>query len=115
MKKNYGGIIWTNHAIERLRERGIKQGDAWATFNRPDHSRYDKAKGIWTYDRTWRNEKIEIIAKQKPSTSLGQVSKWIILSVWSRRVRRPIKTEKKNTVWSIVINKLKRLSSLRKV
>ncbi|KKQ44128.1 MAG: hypothetical protein US62_C0032G0012 [Candidatus Woesebacteria bacterium GW2011_GWA1_37_8] len=32
MDKNYGGVIWTNHALSRLRERGISQGDAWATF-----------------------------------------------------------------------------------
>ena len=26
--RNYGGVIWTNHALERLNKRGIKQGDA---------------------------------------------------------------------------------------
>ena len=31
MDRNFGGVIWTNHALDRLRERGIKQGDAWVT------------------------------------------------------------------------------------
>ena len=46
MENNYGGIIWTNHALQRLRERNIKQGDAWATWNNPQQSRKGKS-GNW--------------------------------------------------------------------
>jgi len=28
MERNYGGVIWTNHALQRLKERGISQRDA---------------------------------------------------------------------------------------
>jgi hypothetical protein len=77
---NYGGIIWTNHALSRLSERGIKQGDAWAVWNRPDQSRYSKTQGAWIYYKTWGDTRIEVVAKQDIN------KKWIILSVWSKQV-----------------------------
>ncbi len=80
MDRNYGGIIWTNHAIQRLQERGIKQGDAWATWKRPDQSRYAATKGAWVYYKTWGNTKIEVVAKQ------NERKEWIVLSVWSKPV-----------------------------
>ena len=81
MDKNYGGVIWTNHALERLQQRNIKQGDAWAVWNRPDQSRYDsERKGAWVYYRTFGDQRIEVVAKQDEN------KKWIILSVWSKQV-----------------------------
>ena len=80
MDNNYGGVIWTNHALQRLRERGISQGDAWATFRRPDQSRYAKTKGAWIYYKTYGKEKYEVVAKK------NEEGKWIILTVWSRPV-----------------------------
>lgn len=80
MDKAYGGVIWTNHALERLKQRGINQGDAWATFRRPEQSRYAKSKGAWIYYRTYGSEKIEVVAKK------NEQGEWIILTVWSRPV-----------------------------
>jgi len=82
MDKNFGGVIWTNHALTRLRERGIKQGDAWATWRRPDQSRYAQDKGTWIYYKTYGNQKIEVVAKQ------NERKQWLILSVWSRTVHQ---------------------------
>lgn len=78
MDRNYGGVVWTNHALQRLKERGIKQGDAWATFQRPDQSRYATTKGAWIYYKTYGSEKVEVVAKQNDR------KEWIILTVWSR-------------------------------
>ena len=80
MDRNFGGVIWTNHALSRMRERGVKQGDAWATFKRPDQSRYAKARGAWVYYKTYGNQKIEVVAKQ------NEKKQWVILSIWSRPV-----------------------------
>lgn len=80
MDRNYGGVIWTNHALARLTERGIKQGDAWAVWNRPDQSRFSSTQDAWIYYRTWNDTKIEIVARQ------NEEKKWIILSVWSKKV-----------------------------
>jgi len=63
-----------------MKERGISQGDAWATFNRPDTSKYAKSKNSYVYYRTWGREKIEVVAKK---TEKGE---WLVLSVWSKPV-----------------------------
>lgn len=78
MKNNYGGIIWTNHALSRMRERGIKQGDAWTAFRKPDNSKYSKKKGAWIYSKTLGNKKIEVLA------SKDRDKKWVIVSAWSK-------------------------------
>lgn len=80
MQKDYGGVIWTNHAISRLKERGVKQGDAWATWRRPDQSRYAKNKDAWVYYKTFGDQKVEVVAKQ------NEKKEWVILSVWSKQV-----------------------------
>lgn len=80
MDKNYGGIIWTNHVIQRLNERGISQGDAWAVWNRPEQSRYSATQGAWIYYRTYGDERIEVVAKQ------NERKEWIVLSVWSKKI-----------------------------
>jgi hypothetical protein len=79
MDNRYKGLIWTNHALERLTQRGISQGDAWATWNRPQQSRpgTDSLQGSWIYYRTWGNTRIEVVAKQ------NEKKEWVIISVWS--------------------------------
>lgn len=99
MDKNFGGVVWTNHAIERIKQRGIKQGDAWATFNRPDQSRYAKAKGAWVYYKIYGNEKIEVVAKKNDK------GEWIILSVWSKPVYGE-KEKKVEPLWKLILKRI---------
>ena len=96
MKRDYKGVIWTNHAIGRMRERGIKQGDAWATFNRPDTSKYAKSKNTHVYYRTWSSEKIEVVAKK------NEKGEWLILSVWSKPSRGSKKKSEKKSPFSFL-------------
>lgn len=94
MQKNYKGLIWTNHAIARMRERGIKQGDAWLTWRRPDNSRHSKSRGAWVYYKTYPSahsgqaQRIEVVAKQ------NEEKEWVILSVWSRSVKGGLRRKK---------------------
>lgn len=102
MDKNFGGVIWTNHALSRMRERGIKQGDAWVAWRRPDQSEHAKIKGSWIYYRTFPDadgaggrERIEVVAKPPARGASGpEGKKWIILSVWSRPVMKSFKKQK---------------------
>ena len=94
MERNFGGVIWTNHSLRRLKERNISQGDAWATFRRPEQSKYAKAKGAWVYYKTYGNQKIEVVAKQ------NEKKEWIILSVWSRQVFK--KTKKTDSLLKLL-------------
>ena len=121
MDENFGGVIWTKHALSRMRKRGIKQGDAWATWRRPDQSRYAKTKGTWVYYKAYGNQKIEVVAKKMPPARRvnGPEGKgeWVILSVWSRDVSRkprstgsrPVfgkKTKKAPSLWKLISEKL---------
>ena len=97
MDKNFGGIIWTNHALDRLRERGIKQGDAWVTFNRPQESRKGNS-GNWVYYRNWDGTQIEVVAKK------NEKGEWLVLSVWSRTVYK--NKEGKTPFWKYIFNQI---------
>lgn len=94
MDKNYGGLIWTNHALSRLSERGIKQGDAWATWRNPDQTRKGVATDSWIYYKTYGDIKIEVVAKQNEN------KEWIVLSIWSRKIFNEAK--KKKTFWQVL-------------
>ena len=78
MNNNFGGVIWTNHALQRLKERGISQSDALAAFNRPQNSKHSAAKGGWVFYRNWSGCQIEVAATQ------NEKKEWLILSVWSK-------------------------------
>ena len=95
MDNHFGGVIWTNHALQRLRERNIKQGDAWATWSRPDQSRAGSgvSQGAWVYYRTYGSTRIEVVAKQ------NEKKEWIIISVWSDPVYGKPTTVSKPTFW----------------
>lgn len=80
MNKNFGGVIWTNHALAKLEERGISQSDAWATWRNPQESRKARIPGAWIYYKNYGREQIEVVSKK------NEKGEWIILSVWSRPV-----------------------------
>jgi len=70
--------------MDRMRERGIKQGNAWATWRNPEQSRSGTGsrQGAWVYYKTWGNQKIEVVAKQ------NERREWVIISVWSDTVSK---------------------------
>jgi hypothetical protein len=78
MDQYFKGTIWTNHALQRLQERGISQGDAWATLVHPQESRKGSNKDAYVFYRTYGSEKIEVVASQNDK------KEWVVLSVWSR-------------------------------
>ena len=80
MDKNFGGVTWTNHAHDKLSERGISQSDAWATWRNPEQSRKARVPGAGVYYKTYGSQKIEVVAKK------SEKGEWLILSVWSRPV-----------------------------
>lgn len=76
--RKYKELIFTNHALARLRERGLSEGDVWATWRSPEQSRYARNKGAWVYRRTFGRLIIEVVAKQNEN------KEWVVLSVWSK-------------------------------
>ncbi len=99
MDSHFGGVIWTNHALQRLKERGVKQGDAWATWRNPQQSRKGSVSGSWVYYRNYGSEQIEVVAKQ------NEKREWLILSVWSRPVAtRSLRSPSKISFWRALYN-----------
>ncbi len=94
--KHYGGLIWTNHAIDRLYQRGIVQGDAWAAWKRPDSSEFDKNKNVWVFQRNFNQEQVEVVAKKNDK------GKWLVLSVWSKRIAGYNKIGKQKTILQLI-------------
>ncbi len=104
MDRNFGGVVWTHHALNRLKDRGISQGDAWATFNHPDQSRYATIKAAWIYYRTYGRQRIEVVAKK------NEKGQWLILSVWSRPFFEKgvsgSKQKKAEPIWKLMIKQI---------
>ncbi|HVF68953.1 MAG TPA: hypothetical protein VNA13_00125 [Xanthomonadales bacterium] len=72
----YGGAIWTNHALDRLSERGLTQDIASRAFNNPDRSMDGRETGTKQYQKRFDKSLVTIVAKQ------NERSEWIILSCW---------------------------------
>jgi len=78
LKNNFGGVIWTNHALARLEQRHFRQSDVIAVWRNPDKSTYNKTQGSWTFLRNMGGQEIGVVAKKNGKNG------WIILSVWSK-------------------------------
>ena len=78
MNPQYGGVIWTNHALQRLYERRITQSDAWYSFQHPDGQLPGRAPGSKRFFKNYGRQRIEIIATQ------NEKREWVILSCWSK-------------------------------
>lgn len=78
MNNRFGGVIWTNHTLERLRERKISQSQAYLAYDRPDNKRYAATKGAWVCTRKVGPQIIEVVASQ------NERKEWVIMSVWSK-------------------------------
>lgn len=75
MNNRYGGIIWTNHALERLSQRGITQEQAFATFKNPESTKI-RDHGATAYTKFFGEKKLTLIGK------VTEQKEWIIVSAW---------------------------------
>lgn len=77
VNQHYGSVIWTNHALDRLRERRLPQEIAYKAFMHPDNYQQGKNKGTWEYRKTIDGHLITLVAKQ------NEHRQWIIVSCWA--------------------------------
>ena len=105
MKRIFNGVVFTNHALERLEERGIKQGDAWATLNNPGSSRRAQRKGSWVFYRSYGNRMVEVVA------SKNDRGEWVVLSVWDKLIPDWKKTRgsMNDPIWKKVLKEIGRI------
>jgi len=95
---HYGNVIWTNHALQRLKERNLDQSEVWSTFKHSDTSSYAWAKRAYKYQKIVGNRLIEVIAKK------NEKGEWLILSCWDKpawkfKVKLPLWEKVIKWVW----------------
>lgn len=73
--KYYGKIIWTNHALDRLSERGFSQQMAWEAFKYPDKKLEGKGDST-EFQKRYGNSRVTVIAKP------NEKNEWVVLSCW---------------------------------
>lgn len=71
----YKGAIWTNHVLERLRERGLSKDKAGNVFLHPDR-RFAGKNGTTEYQKYFGKSLATLIVKQ------NEKKEWLILSAW---------------------------------
>ncbi len=72
---NYMDLIFTNHAIDKMAQRGIRQEDAYETFKHPDLQKNDRANSF-EFIKQFTEFKISLIGKQ------NEKGEWVAISVW---------------------------------
>jgi len=80
MENYFRGVIFTNHAIDRLYEREIAQADAWYTFRHADGQSAANIPGATKFYKDYGQQRIEVIARE------NEKGEWVILSCWSKMV-----------------------------
>ena len=80
MGLKYKEIIFTNHALERLKKRNLKPSDAYAVLKRPQFSRKADAKSKMIYYRDYGSQRIEVV------TAKNERKEVIVVSVWSKPI-----------------------------
>lgn len=75
VSNSYGNVIWTNHALERLNQRGLSQEMAWQTFKNPQTSAKEKQNTL-KFERKFQSSTVTVVAKQNDKRE------WVILSAW---------------------------------
>lgn len=72
----YHGLIFTNHAMQRMSERGLYHDKAWQTFTYPDKKYAGKEKDTTEFQKRFNNSWVTVIAKQNDR------KEWLVLSAW---------------------------------
>ncbi|MCX7997102.1 MAG: hypothetical protein N2691_05140 [Patescibacteria group bacterium] len=74
--QQYGGLIWTNHALERLQERKLPRHIAVTAYHAPDEKLRGKQPGTVELRKRHGKSLITLILKQ------NEPREWIVLSAW---------------------------------
>lgn len=74
--QRFGGIIWTNHALERLHQRNLPQNLAFSAFSTPDRRIDGKKSGTFEFQRRIDGYFVTLIATQ------NEKKEWVVLSCW---------------------------------
>ena len=104
--RTFGGVIWTNHALERLKGRKLPQDIAWKAFRYPEETNKGKKQNTFEFIKKLDIYTVSVIAKQ------NEKREWVILSCW---IDPPLagsvdlmKTDQNKSIGSWIISILRR-------
>lgn len=69
-------VVFTNHAIERMKQRGIKGDLAWQAVRQPDRTSPGKEKHTTEFIKYNNGHTITVVAKK------NDLSEWVVVSAW---------------------------------
>lgn len=69
-------VVFTNHSIERMKQRGISGDWAWQSVKSPDHSKAGKQKYTTEFVKRFGEYTVTAIGKK------NDIGEWVVLSVW---------------------------------
>ena len=75
--KFYGGLIWTNHVLERLTDRGMTQQMVAQTITNPDNAFPGKQPGSTQYMKKFDIRTVTVIVKPNEKRELVIISAWM--------------------------------------
>ena len=92
-QREYAGAIWTDHAIERLDQRGLTQSIASSALTQPDELISGKKPGTQEYIKKVGTSTVTVI------TALSDEGKTLVLSCWVDPPLPGTKDAKKQQDW----------------
>ncbi len=105
--RNYGGMIWTDHALWQLKRRKIFQSDALAVLRHPDRTIPGKKENSVKFMRKINERLIQVVA------TLNENKKWVVMSAWVRGEEDPQPMVVRVSLW--VFAHIKNLITFKKI
>lgn len=79
MEQTYKNLIFTDHALNRMRMRTISQEAIWQTVHRPDRSKPEEKPNTTRFIRTVNDRTYHVVG-----TYLSEQDKTLVISTWVR-------------------------------
>lgn len=91
--QHYGGVIWTNHALERLHQRKLPQHIAFLAYSQSDTRMAGKQPGTTELRKQYGRSLITLIMRQ------NERREWLVLSAWIDPPLPGTLDHKKHSAW----------------
>jgi len=79
MEREHQGFIFSNHALDRVKDRSVTQDAVASVLRNPDKTFPGKKPGTTKFIRTLNDRKMHVVASY-----LADQKKWLVVSVWVR-------------------------------
>lgn len=97
-------VVFTNHSIERLKERGITGEMVWNTVKFSDIKHKGKEKNTTEFIKQFGDSKVTCICKK------NEIGEWVVLSAWMDPPLEGTKDHKKRQKYIKSVEKEKEYS-----